>query len=105
LATVLKSRIPQIIAGAEAKARAAVEVTVFNIEAGCKLRSRVDTGQMRSAWHGEMTGALEGVVANPVEHTIFNELGTVNMAAQPMLAPSVEQERGPFYAAMAGVYT
>jgi hypothetical protein len=104
LATVLKSRIPEIIAGAEAKAQAAVEVTVFNIEAGCKLRSRVDTGQMRNGWTGEMTGAAEGVVYNPVEHTIFNELGTVNMAAQPMLAPSVEEARGPFLAAMAGVY-
>ncbi|HSC20600.1 MAG TPA: hypothetical protein VLC07_02630, partial [Solirubrobacterales bacterium] len=93
---MLKSRIPEIVAGSVAKTRAAVEVTVFNIEAGCKLRSRVDTGQMQNGWTGEMTGAAEGIVYNPVEHTIFNELGTVDMAAQPMLAPSVEEARGPF---------
>jgi hypothetical protein len=104
LATVLKSRIPEIVTGATAKTRVAVEVTVFNIEAGCKLRSRVDKGQMRNGWTGEMTGAAEGVVYNPVEHTIFNELGTVKMSAQPMLAPSVEEARGPFLAAMAEVY-
>lgn len=101
---ILKSRIPEIIAGSEAKAHTAVEITVFNIEAASKLRSRVDTGQMRNGWMGEMLGAVEGVVGNPVEHTIFNEFGTVNMSAQPMLTPSIEEARGPFLAAMAEVF-
>jgi hypothetical protein len=101
---VLKSRIPQIVAGSEARAALVVETTVFNIEAACKLRSRVDKGQMRNGWTGQMTGATQGTVYNPVEHTIFNELGTVNMAAQPMLTPSVEEARGPFQSAMAEVY-
>jgi len=101
---ILKSRIPAIIAGAEARAQLVVEKTVFDIEAGCKLRSRVDKGQMRNGWTGEMTGAVEGTVYNPVEHTIFNELGTVHMEPQPMLAPSVEEARAPFMAGMAEVY-
>lgn len=104
MTTVLKSRIPQIVAESGAKAALVVETTVFNIEAACKLRSRVDTGQMRNGWTGEMTGATEGVVANPVEHTIFNEFGTDSMSAQPMLTPSVEEARAPFTAAMAEVY-
>jgi hypothetical protein len=104
MTAVLKSRIPQIIATSEAKASAVVHATAFNIEAGCKVRSRVDKGQMRNGWATEMDGPLSAFVYNPVEHTIFNEDGTVNMAAQPMLAPSVEEARGPFMAGMSEVY-
>lgn len=45
------------------------------------------------------------VVANPVEHTLYNEYGTVNMAAQPMLVPAVEEARDPFLQAMGLAYT
>jgi hypothetical protein len=101
---VLESRIPAIVAGSEAKAEAAVAKTVFDIEAGCKVRSRVDTGQQREGWTGEITGPLEGIVYNPVEHSLYNEFGTESMSAQPMLYPSIEDAREPFYAAMGGVY-
>lgn len=104
MATVLKSRIPQIIAEAEGKAAMVVQKTLFDIQAGCQVRSRVDTGQMRAGWAVEVTAPTEGVVYNPVEHTIFNEFGTVNMSAQPMVGPSVEEARGPFMAGMAEVY-
>ena len=101
---VLESRIPAIIAGSEVKAGAAVAKTVFDIEAGCKVRSRVDTGQMREGWTGEMTGALEGTVYNATEHSLYNELGTESMSAQPMLYPSIDEAKDPFYAAMGAVY-
>jgi hypothetical protein len=104
LTAVLTSRIPTIIAEAEARTALVVEKTVFDIEGGCKARSRVDKGQMREGWTGEMTGAAEGIVYNPVEHSIFNELGTTNMPAQPMLTPSVEEAGGSFVAAMGEVY-
>lgn len=104
MAGALTSRIPEIVAGSEAKAGAAVAKTVFDIEGGCKVRSRVDTGQQREGWTGEMTGALEGTVYNPVEHSLYNEFGTESMSAQPMLYPSIEEAREPFYGAMAGAY-
>lgn len=104
MTAVLTSRIPTIIAEAEAKAALVVEKTVFDIERGCKARSRHDTGQMEEGWTGEMTGSAEGIVYNPVEHSLYNELGTVHMPAQPMLTPSVEEARGPFVAAMGAVY-
>lgn len=45
------------------------------------------------------------VVANEVEHTIYNEFGTINMTAQPMLTPSVEEATELFHRAMAQAYT
>lgn len=105
MAATLKSRIPEIIATSEAKAAAVVQKTAFDINAGCELRSRVDKGQMRAGWSVQALGPLEAVVYNPVEHTIFNELGTENMSAQPMLTPSVEEQREPFQTAMRGVYS
>lgn len=104
MTAVLKSRIPEIIASAEAKAALVVQKTAFDIEAGCKLRSRVDTGQMRSGWATEVSGPVEALVYNPVEHSIFNEFGTESMSPQPMLTPSVEEARGPFLVGMGEVY-
>lgn len=101
---ILKSRIPEIIAASSGKAAAVVHKTAFDIQAGCQIRSRVDTGQMRSGWATEVLGDHEALVYNPVEHTIFNEYGTESMSPQPMLTPSVEEARAPFMAAMAEVY-
>ena len=70
-----------------------------NIVQGCKRRSRVDTGEMRDGWHLEETRSGFQVV-NDVEHTSYNEYGTRYMSAQPMLRPSVEEEREPFIADM-----
>lgn len=44
-------------------------------------------------------------VSNAVEHTIYNEFGTVSMSAQPMLHPSVEVAREPFEQAIEQAYT
>lgn len=101
---VLESRIPEIIAAASAKAALAVAKTAADIEAGAKERSRIDTGLMKGGWTTEPNGALEALVYNPVEYTIYNEFGTESSPAQPMLIPAVEDARGPFTAAMAQVY-
>lgn len=95
------SRIPQIIAGLEPKASAAVRKTVFDIEAGAKSRARVDTGAMRAGIGVEMSGPLSGEVIGHADYTIYNELGTSKMAAQPMLTPAAEEARPGFMAAMA----
>jgi len=97
-----------------------VRKTAFDIEAGCKARSRVDTGAMRAGWYTSTFDAngfeaaaaaaqsaggkdvklvtpsaypaddLEAIVGNAVEYAIYNEMGTVHMSAQPMLGPSVD---------------
>lgn len=86
----LISKLPWIITQTDRRVQSIIEGTLLSIEEEAKARSRVDTGQMRAGWTAQMTGKHEGVVFNLVQHTIFNEYGTVNMPAQPMLAPAVE---------------
>lgn len=91
------SRIPEMIAVAEAETQAATLKTARNIVAGAKARSRVDTEAMKMGW--QFRRGLESKtyeVFNPVYYTVFNEYGTVNMTAQPMLTPAVEEARQEF---------
>ena len=81
-----------------------VEKTLSDIEAGAKRRARVDTGAMRAGLQARKTGRFEGVVEGLVEHTIYNEFGTRDMSAQPMLTPAAEAAREPFYAALRKVW-
>lgn len=71
----------------------AVAATLEEIRAEAARRSRVDTGAMRDGWQSAMDGRASGTVYNDVDHTIYNEYGTVKMPAQPMLTPAVEQAR------------
>jgi HK97 gp10 family phage protein len=93
---MLTSRIPKIIVFSEAAASAAVRKAEMAIERRAKAKSRVDTGNMRGAWQSRSMGAYEGMVFNLVSYAIFNEYGTVNMSAQPMLRPAVEETRPEF---------
>lgn len=71
----------------------AVAETLEEIRAEAARRSRVDTGAMRDGWAVTMDSPTSGTVVNEVDHTIYNELGTVHMPAQPMLTPAVEHAR------------
>lgn len=103
-AVVLRSRIPEIVAGAQANAALAVQRTCERIETRAKARSRVDTGNMRAGWQHQMTGEMEGVVFNLVEYTVYNEFGTIMMAAQPMLQPAIEESKEEFVRDIAAGY-
>jgi hypothetical protein len=96
--TVTSNRLPALAAAYPQRAGREVRTALFNIEAGCKQRSRVDTGAMRAGWQSQMTGPTEGEVFNPIEYAIYNEYGTVNMPAQPMAHPAADAEQGPFQA-------
>lgn len=100
----LVNRIPGIIATSDEGAAALTDKTAHDIEGGCKERSRVDTGQMRDGWQAEQIGHIAWEVFNPVEHTIYNEFGTVDMSAQPMLHPAVDEARPGFEAGVAQLY-
>jgi HK97 gp10 family phage protein len=99
----LTSRIPQIIAGSYAKGVMVVRRATARIESGAKRRARVDTGNMRGGWQSDNNG-LTGIVFNLVDYTIHNEFGTVNMSAQPMLRPAVEETRPEFVREAALIY-
>lgn len=87
------SSIPEITADLKVKADVATRNGAKRVVDGAKRRSRVDTGRMREGWDYEQTGPAEYTVFNDVDYTIYNEFGTRNMSAQPMLGPATEEER------------
>jgi hypothetical protein len=101
-----KSNLPAIVAQANALAAVIVEKTATDIAAGAKERTppRVDTSAMLNGWEAKEVGDLEWEARNPVEYTIYNELGTRHMAAHPMLIPAAEEARPGFEAAMGQVF-
>ena len=95
MAASLRSNFAQIRSGLQGKAGRVVAKTTHEIQAGAMERSRVDTGQMRAGWEAHVEGT-HGDVTNDVDHTIYNEFGTVHMAAQPMAGPAAEEARPGF---------
>jgi hypothetical protein len=101
----LISKLPWIIGKADKEVQLIVEEALFKIEFGAAARSRVDTGQMMRGWQSEVTGKHEGVVYNMVEHSYYNEYGTVMMTAQPMLTPAIEEVEPVMLKLIEKVYT
>jgi len=94
---IVESRIPEIIAVAEAETQRATQQAANNIVHIAKDRSRVETGAMKAGWQSRRApGNKTYEVLNPVTYTVYNEYGTINMGAQPMLAPAVEETRETF---------
>jgi HK97 gp10 family phage protein len=93
-------RFPEIIITASSRTAQALDKAADAIETGAKARSRVDTGNMRNGWTQERISNSSRMVFNPVHYVIFHEYGTVNMAAQPMLQPAVEEVRPALMAAV-----
>lgn len=94
MTVTLRSQIPQIIATAEAETQGATLKAAQNIVRIAKDRSREDTGAMKAGW--EYRKAPESKtyeVFNAVRYTVFNEYGTIHMAAQPMLTPAIAETR------------
>lgn len=98
--SILSNKLPTIAANLIPGARAIVQKTGADVEAGCKARSRVDTGAMRAGWSFRMTGDVSGEVSNAVAHTVHNEYGTATMSAQPMAHPAADAARPGFEAAI-----
>lgn len=93
----LETRIPEVIAVTEAETQGATQDTARFVVEEAKRRSRVESGAMRQGWQTRRAPeAKTYVVFNPVPWTIFNEFGTTNMPAQPMLGPAVELGREHF---------
>lgn len=100
VAKLVFNRLPELQRQLRSRASQVVRKTAFDIEAGAKQRSRVDTGNMKNAWQTEMETDLSAVVYNNVEYVIYHEFGTSRMSAQPMATPAAEQAQPAFIAAM-----
>lgn len=98
--TIVSNKLPGMPGKVRPGARAIVGKTLAEVETGCKVRSRVDTGAMRNGWAHRFTGDTEGEVYNPVEYTIYNEYPTRGRPAQPMAHPAADAARPGFEAAM-----
>ncbi len=97
------SRLPQIIAGMEAKASNAVAATAMQIVADAKDIAPVDTGNLRSSIRQKMKGPFEAEVRVAAEYAGFVEYGTTKSPAQPYLTPAVALNEDDFEAAIAQV--
>jgi hypothetical protein len=97
---VVSNKLGSMSAKVRPAVRPVVQKTVFDVVAGCQVRSRVDTGEMRAAWHGEMLSDTEGEVTNGTKQVIYNEYGTIFMSAQPMAHPAADAAMPGFESAM-----
>lgn len=96
----LTSRLGEIAKQADRRTQDAVDDALRSIQAGARARARVRTGRMRAGIQARSTRQHEGVVEGKAPYTIYNEYGTRNMPAQPMLTPAAEAAREPFQQAV-----
>lgn len=86
----INTRFPVVTEAIKAKVALATDKAAHDIEAQAKARSRVRTGFMRSSIKAEPVTPLDWTVTGYAQYTIYNELGTRHMSAQPMFMPAVE---------------
>lgn len=84
----------RIAAQIDAAVQKAMDETAAEAEQIARSLSRVDTGHMQA----ELTAAVSAaagrrqiVISGGASYTIFHELGTVKMSAQPMIRPAIDQ--------------
>lgn len=104
--TVNLGPLDRITAQMQPKINLLLDKAATDITAGAVRRTppRVDTGAMQNGWTWRKDAAFSRMIYNPIEYTVYNELGTVKMAAHPMLGPSVEEERPKLTAAWAALF-
>jgi HK97 gp10 family phage protein len=93
---VLVSRIPAIIAFAEANATRAVAETVADIKRKAEPNAPVLTGTLRASAQAEASGK-KGKVSFSDEAAWYQEFGTTRHGAQPFLIPATLDSAEDFY--------
>ena len=104
---VTRNRFAEIAEALEAATARVIEESARRIEANTKLRSPVDTGNLRASYqpkplNGQKTRWLISTnveYAPPVEYGHHTRSGSF-VPAQPHLTPSAEEERPRLVAAM-----
>lgn len=86
-------RLDAIAAGLEKNKDKALKALASEVKAEAKARAPVRTGALRKSIHYKKMRTGYYSVQDEVEYGQFVELGTHKMAAQPFLAPAVEQVR------------
>jgi len=71
---------------------AELQRSVLRVERKAKMKAAVDTGFMRNGIFVVRVGMLRYKVTSPAGYSVYVELGTRKMKAQPFLGPAVKEE-------------
>lgn len=71
--------------------------TALRIETRAKSIAPVDTGYLKQHIKAEKTGMLSADVDSSANYSIFLEMGTRKMPAQPFMRPALKQEEIFFF--------
>lgn len=96
-ARVETNRFPDIAMSLRPKVELVIRKTCADIVAAAIARTlRVATGAMKAGYRFARRTDLEYYVYNLMHYHIYHELGTIHMAAMPMLIPALELMRRPY---------
>lgn len=85
---VTRNVIPAAIAAMPRKVEMAVAKSAHDMLRDAKSRAAVDTGAMRASGFAHSAGAFTWMVGFSASYTLFVELGTRYMRAQPFIVPA-----------------
>ena len=71
---------------------AELQRSALRVERKAKMKAAVDTGFMRNGIFAARVGMLRYKVTSPAGYSVYVELGTRKMMAQPFLGPAVKEE-------------
>lgn len=71
---------------------AELQRSALRVERKAKMKAAVDTGSMRNGIFVARVGMLRYKVTSPAGYSVYVELGTRKMKAQPFLGPAVKEE-------------
>lgn len=71
---------------------AELQRSALRVERKAKMKAAVDTGFMRNGIFVVRVGMLRYKVTSPAGYSVYVELGTRKMKAQPFLGPAVKEE-------------
>lgn len=100
---ITRNRLPALRQGIRRQAAQVVSEAATDCVALAKVLAPVDTGELRDEIHTEAQGDLAADAVSSVPHSIFNEFGTVKMAAQPYMTPAAEEMHPRFLRRMASI--
>lgn len=103
-AKISKNEFPVIADRLRPSVDAAIRKACADIAGGAATRTmRVLTGAMKSGYRFERVADLEWIVYNLMHYHIYHEIGTIHIAAMPMLVPSLEAVRPVYVRAITAI--
>lgn len=85
---ITRNRIPQIMAAMPVQVDAIVGKVAADVMADSQQRAPIDTGNLRGSHYFRKVGQAFYQVGASAAYTLYVEMGTRNMRAQPFLIPA-----------------